>query len=215
LASYLSLSIHSAYQTTHTNFLKPGCLRCAKSGWHCDGYAPVPNSSTNSSQRASSSSPALSLYSPSVALDLDKEERMYFQIYAENTSTSLDGRWWYSDHTVKFKTILLQECHANQCVRHIIVAQGALSQSFHTKTHYAYIRKINSPRDTHHEYALTQYQKALRGLRTAIDGHQSGAGARETLISCFALSMFDFFCGNGGFATQHSKHLPESILLFL
>lgn len=106
---------------------------------------------------------------------------------------------------------MLQEAHHNLCVRHALVAQGALARSFDKKTQWAYLRNFTVPQNSHHEYSLMQYEKALQGLRTSIDALEHGAGARATLISCLALAMFDFSCGNGGFATQHI-HFGRKIL---
>jgi len=106
---------------------------------------------------------------------------------------------------------MLQESHGNLCVRHVIVAIGALEKSFHTRSRWGHLRNLSASQDTHHEFALFQYEKALRGLRTSIDDLERGAGARQTLVSAIALSIFDFFCGNGGFATQHI-HFGRKIL---
>lgn len=176
---------------------KPGCLRCAKSGWKCDGYEHL---SSKSSTLARTPSPRSYLYTPS-SLDLNEAERRYFQSYIDFSPPCLD-----SGETSQFavtKQTLLQESHGNPCVRHVIVAIGALEKSFHTKSRWGHLRNLSASQDTHHEFALFQYEKALRGLRTSINDLERGEGARQTLVSAIALSLFDFFCGNGGFATQH------------
>src|ERR1700710_953308 len=178
---------------------KPGCLRCAKSGWQCDGYDW---SSSNLASLPCPPSPKSSLYTPSVALDLDEREWKYFQVYAEQKPTSLDHR---DTNCFSWKQIVLQECHSNPCVRHTMVAQGALAMSQVARTPWAYFFGVNAAQNPHHEFALTQYEKALRALRSSISGFQKGKGVRATLISSLALSLFDCCCGNGAFAAQHVR----------
>lgn len=185
---------------------KPGCLRCAKSGWKCDGYEHLSNKS--SALAARTPSPRSYLYTPS-SLDLNEAERRYFQSYIDFSPPSLDNG--ELSQFALTKQTMLQESHGNPCVRHVIVAIGALEKSFHTKSRWGHLRNLTAAQDTHHEFALFQYEKALRGLRNSIDELEKGAGARETLVSAIALSMFDFFCGNGGFATQHI-HFGRKIL---
>jgi hypothetical protein len=135
-------------------------------------------------------------------LNLNEEERKYFQVFMDQKTIDLDpreteGQFW--------KQTVLQECYSNPCVLHTIVAQGALAMSQTGQTPWASLFRLDGAQNMHHEFALTQYEKALQVLRTSIGDLQKGKGARSTLISAITLSRFDFSIGNGGFATQHVR----------
>ncbi|KAH8601853.1 hypothetical protein B0O99DRAFT_562579 [Bisporella sp. PMI_857] len=186
---------------------KPGCVRCAKSGWKCDGYEHR-SANSSSSSLLRTPSPGSYLYTPS-SLDLNEQERRYFQTYIDKAPLSLYARG--GDESSVFKQIMLQESNTNSCVRHAIVASGALIKSFDLDCKWAYMRRLSNVQNPHHEFALFQYQKAILELRTSIDALQSGTGARETLVSAITLAYFDFFADNGGFAIQHI-HFGRKIL---
>lgn len=179
---------------------RPQCFRCKKSGWRCDGYDH--GTSSNSTPLPRTPSPKISVYTSPGTLNLTEGERRYFRAFIDQKPTDIDSR---DTESPFWKQTVLQECHSNPCVLHTIVAQGALAMSQVGQTPWAYLFKFDNSQNTHHEFALTQYEKALRVLRTSIGGLQKGKGARSTLISALALSRFDCFCGNGGFATQHVR----------
>lgn len=143
-----------------------------------------------------------SFYSPSVSLNLDEKEQNYFQAYVQQRTTFTDHS---NNEDAFWKQTVLQECVQNTCVRHVIVAQGALALSQVSQTPWAGYYKVNPTQDAHHDFALIQYDKALRVLRTSISELPRGKGARSTLISALALSYFDCSCGNGGFAAKHIR----------
>ncbi|KAG9246461.1 hypothetical protein BJ878DRAFT_496918 [Calycina marina] len=184
---------------------KPGCFRCAKSGWKCDGYEHL---KSKSGARTRTPSPGSYLYTTS-SLNLNESERRYFQSYIDFSPLSLDDG--EASNFALIKEIMLQESHGNSCVRHAIVAIGALEKSFHTKFRWGYLRHLSSSQGANHEFALSQYGKALQGLPTSIDELERRMDARQTLVSAIALSIFDFFCGNTGFANQNI-HLGRKIL---
>lgn len=142
------------------------------------------------------------MYVPSVPLALDDQERRYFQAYVEQKHTAAP----YKNHEEDlWKHTVLQECATNPCVQHALVAQGALLVSQVAQKPWASYFKTNPAQDKHHDFALTQYDKALRVLRHAIGELTKGKGARSTLISALALAFFDLRCGNSGFAAQHIR----------
>ncbi|KAH8586728.1 hypothetical protein B0O99DRAFT_489086, partial [Bisporella sp. PMI_857] len=98
---------------------------------------------------------------------------------------------------------MLQESITNSCVRHTIVATGAMMQSFNLSCKWAYMLKFTSIRDEHYKFALEQYQKAIFKLQTLIGGRQGSDDTAEFLIPAFALALFDIFAGNNEFAIQH------------
>ena len=64
----------------------------------------------------------------------------------------------------------------------------------------------------HREFALQQYQKAIRSLRESIGELETEDSSRKTLISCLVLAFFDNFIGNGGFAVQHIRYARNILL---
>ncbi|KAL2072939.1 hypothetical protein VTL71DRAFT_10263 [Oculimacula yallundae] len=194
---------------------KPNCHRCLKSGWHCDGYdhvvalpqapplalAPLrPRSiSTTSSQ---TSSPTISLFVPSMSLDLYDEEQRYFQSFVDDVSIHLQGH-----DTFFWRGVALQESHINYSVRHGIVAIGALAKSADRSLCGSY--RMDTSHSTHREFALQQYEKAIQGLRQSMDVIPHGNCVRASIISCLVLAFFDNFIGNGGFALQHIRHARD------
>ncbi|KAH7357243.1 hypothetical protein BKA65DRAFT_223448 [Rhexocercosporidium sp. MPI-PUGE-AT-0058] len=197
---------------------KPSCHRCLKSGWHCDGYdhvvhlpsaapltlAPIRPRSISSSS-SPSSSPTVSLYTPSLALDLYDEEQRYFQSFIDDVSIHLQGH-----DTFFWRGVALQESQTNFSVRHAIVAIGALARS--TDRSLCGSHRMDSSHGPHREFALQQYEKAIQGLRESMNTNDHWRCIRASVISCLVLAFFDNFIGNGGFALQHIRHARDILL---
>ncbi|TVY14250.1 putative transcriptional regulatory protein [Lachnellula arida] len=201
---------------------KPRCLRCVKSGWQCDGYEHNRTGESSSStgtgrfllpatehvplrpRSRSPHSPTPSR-SPSSNRRLDEQEEQYFQKFVEEQSTNIvdqDAFIW--------RDLALQESHTNSCVRHAIVAIGALSTS--TQKSLSGLTLMDGSNGYHREFALQQYQKAIRSLRESIGDMDTPDSSRKTLISCLVLAFFDNFIGNGGFAVQHLRYARNILL---
>ncbi|KAI9049729.1 hypothetical protein LZ554_005881 [Drepanopeziza brunnea f. sp. 'monogermtubi'] len=197
---------------------KPGCYRCMKSGWHCDGYEHVvalttsgtlklaPLRPRSDSSTSSSPSPTLSLYIPPLSLDVCDKEQRYMRSFIDDVSVHLqaeDAFFWAG--------VVLQESQTNYSVRHGLAAIGALAKSSKRSTFGGY--RMDTAPCPHREYALEQYEKALQGLRESINRVEPGKCVRNTVISCLVLAFFDNFIGNGGFALQHIRHARDFLLL--
>ncbi|TVY26812.1 putative transcriptional regulatory protein, partial [Lachnellula hyalina] len=204
---------------------KPSCLRCVKSGWQCDGYEY--NGTGESSSRGANRSlmpasdhvllrprsrsphspilPRTPSRSPSLNRPLDEHKEQYFQKFVEEQSTNIldqDAFIW--------RDLALQESHTNSCVRHAIVAIGALIAS--TQKSPGGLTLMDGSNGYHREFALQQYQKSIRSLRESIGDMDTPDGSRKTLISCLVLAFFDNFIGNGGFAVQHLRYARNILL---
>jgi hypothetical protein len=105
---------------------------------------------------------------------------------------------------------VLQESHSNSCVRHALVAIGALTTSTEKSPHGLHLMNVSN--GLHREFALQQYQKAIRCLRESIGELETAENSRKTLISCLVLAFFDNFIGNGGFAVQHIRYARNILL---
>ncbi|KAF4637489.1 hypothetical protein G7Y89_g591 [Cudoniella acicularis] len=205
---------------------RPGCVRCFKSGWQCDGYEHTGESSSSSAGPSSASNsqlsrllprdshspspssrsrsrspgqPLLTSYSPQMPAQLDQEERRYFQCFIEESCVNLqegDVYFW--------KDAAIQASHTTACVRHALVAIGALARSTQKTANGHHF--MDAALGVHREFALQQYQKALGELREAISTQENGDASQSTLLSCLVLAFFDNFIGNSGFAAQHIRY---------
>ena len=165
-----------------------------------------------------------------MVLELNQQERLYFQHFVDDTSTYLfKNDSFFSKATSIYeassvtsassyvsvqnyapffwKVTALQESQTSICVRHAIVALGALGKSVYTSNldHH----HMDTSQGPHREFALQQYQKAIRGLRESITGLNHEVEPRTTLISCLVLACFDIFIGNVGFAIQHIRYARD------
>lgn len=193
---------------------RPSCYRCVKSGWQCDGYEHVsslpastivPLPSILPRTPPLSPCPPPSLYTPTIAQNLDDLEQYYFQSFIDEVSVQLQG------HDAFFwRGLALQESVETFSVRHGLVAIGALAKSTGKTVCGNY--QLDTTQGTHREFALQQYQKAIRGLRESIPCLEEEKGVRTTLVSCLVLAFFDNFIGNGGFALQHIRYAREVLL---
>lgn len=204
---------------------KPRCLRCVRSGWQCDGYEYNRTGESSSTGTGRSLMPATDYVplrprsrsphspilpptpsrSPSFNRPLDEHEEQYFQKFVEEQSTNIvdqDAFIW--------RDLALQESHTNSCVRHAIVAIGALSMS--TQKSSSGLILMDDSNGYHREFALQQYQKAIRSLRESIGDMDTPDSSRKTLISCLVLAFFDNFIGNSGFAVQHLRYARNILL---
>jgi Fungal Zn(2)-Cys(6) binuclear cluster domain/Fungal specific transcription factor domain len=184
---------------------KPSCVRCIKSGWHCDGYehvsklpsvgtmglAPIRARSLSTSPSASPTPPQSTPYA---VPHLDAQEAGYFQTFFKDVAHQ------FQDY-VPFWNYARRESKSSVCIRHGLVALGALSKSAKRSSSNHY--RVDLTQGTHREFALEQYQKALQSLRESIPGINQGQPVRITLVSCLILSCFENFLGNGGFSLQH------------
>ncbi|KAH8590452.1 hypothetical protein B0O99DRAFT_634396 [Bisporella sp. PMI_857] len=162
--------------------MRRSCLRRTKAGMECECYP-------------------LNALSVAPVSGLDKQEELYFQNFINNVTLFFGSRSKYKIQA--FMRTMLQESITNSCVRHTIVATGAMMQSFNLSCKWAYMLKFTSIRDEHYKFALEQYQKAIFKLQTLIGGRQGSDDTAEFLIPAFALALFDIFAGNNEFAIQH------------
>ena len=147
---------------------------------------------------------------PSGDLYLDEQEMRYFQDFVQDRfidsrrkSLSSSRKFLVTD-TFFWSGIVLQEGHSTPCTRHAIVAISALVRSLHH--HWQEHFDAPDTTDPHHEFALLQYQKALRNLRTAILIPDDVNGPRVALVACLVLAFFDMLYGNGTFAARHMEY---------
>ncbi|RDL40173.1 uncharacterized protein BP5553_00152 [Venustampulla echinocandica] len=208
---------------------KPGCVRCLKSGWQCDYDQPVESQSLSSrppnsgliprSPRSSSISAVstgsraispiqaqLSSSNPLLPGDLEQHEQPYFQRFLDDGATNL-----HNGDATCWRRVAVEQSHASPCIRHAIVAIGALGMSTKKSPSGCHIMDVTEC--GHRQFALQQYEKAIIALRNAISSldHQQGETSRVIIISCLVLACFDKWIGNGGFAVQHVRYARTTL----
>ncbi|EPE30587.1 Zn2/Cys6 DNA-binding protein [Glarea lozoyensis ATCC 20868] len=217
---------------------KPGCLRCAKSGWTCDGYEHLTESSTSQASqsmssaslhpilpRASSSRSARSSISvvsresrsrsPSV-ISLARTPLMNLQVPSQ---LEPNERYYFQ--------IFLDETPVSlvgaepMFWKNIAVQESHVTSSVrHALVALGALMKnstrtasgnysVNPTEELHREFALQQHEKSIRGLREAISSSGTGVATRSIVLSCLILARLEPFIGNGGFSTQHIRYARQ------
>ncbi|CAG8973727.1 hypothetical protein HYALB_00007000 [Hymenoscyphus albidus] len=221
---------------------RPGCVRCAKSGWTCDGYQdteissiPVPSSSSSnnatltpllprssSNRSVKSTSSARSIeprsrspslvrlarspsYQPQASVQLEHQELQYFQAFVDENSISLLLESCYF-----WKSAAVAESKSNPCIRHALVALGALITSAQKSPDDTYFISNDSAEDGPRQFALLQHEKAIRCLREAIS-NQNQNDTFSIILSCLVLVRLESFIGNGGFVMQHLRYARKLV----
>lgn len=153
---------------------------------------------------------------PSVKLFETQEEQRYFTLFNERVIEELLP---YFDATV-WKYMILQACASESSIRHAAVAIGALGKTFEAaqagrgrppsaRQHRA--PTLGGPVEAaqrvksrvsikeqlyaaflHHQYALEQYQKAIRGMHSIA----TGDNIRTILITILIILCFEVLHGN-------------------
>ncbi|KAE9365402.1 hypothetical protein N431DRAFT_353356 [Stipitochalara longipes BDJ] len=177
---------------------KPCCLRCTRTGRSCDGYerktTPSPRKvSYKLLLRRHVLLPVLLEPEPCptglpvpIPFQLDEEEARYFRFFYHETADALAGGF----DSPLWKRIVFQVCHEESSILNCTIAIAALDRA---------CRDISSnpsarASEAHHRYALSQYSKALRGVREAISASKDSL--RITLIASILIFCFENFHGD-------------------
>ncbi|KAE9367722.1 hypothetical protein N431DRAFT_548087 [Stipitochalara longipes BDJ] len=197
---------------------KPICIRCQKLGVFCGGYRAKkewhPSSSSTSAKVLLPKTQYLS--QPSTRLFDTADEQRYFALFSDKIVAELLP---YFDPS-PWRYMILQACAAEPSIRHAATAIGALGKTFETAqsgrgrrpgviNHRA--PALGGPTDAaqrvkgrisrreqiegavlHHQYALEQYQKAIKEMQNIT----SGNSIRTALITCIIIACFENLHGN-------------------
>jgi hypothetical protein len=176
---------------------RPGCDRCKKFGRECDGYTTQRSSSRRESLIPIQPRPDyLQVYAPAFSVPGDETERRYFQIFCDRTAHDLAGYF----PTSFWQRGVLQESHSDSSVRHAVIALGALTKTLDSSLGVNVFETSNDATE-HHEYALSQYNKAIVYLRqTLAKGNPS---IRTALVACLLFICFENFHGDHDAANSH------------
>jgi Fungal specific transcription factor domain/Fungal Zn(2)-Cys(6) binuclear cluster domain len=181
---------------------RPGCLRCKKFGRECDGYASdQANSRRNSLVPLKPRPTCQTISAPAFSLPEDEQERRYYELFCDRTAADLAGYY----PTDFWKRIALQEGHSEPAITHAVVALGALTKCIHESGSEAFsmIMPRSSASEEHHEYALSQYNRAIVELRHALA--KGKPQIRTALIACLLFVCFENFHGDYEAAARHMQ----------
>jgi hypothetical protein len=135
-----------------------------------------------------------------IPLGNDREAR-FFRIFQERTSHELAGAF----HLSLWYRLVLQASRDEPFARHAIVALAALNMAYKAR---ALKSKPDSPTtfgdpDEHHSFALAQYDKALKYMRTTIS--DPCRDLWKALLSCLLVYCFESFQGRKDLAITQAQ----------
>lgn len=220
---------------------KPKCERCEKAFIQCDGYAgaedlrpakvepppPPPNTKGRpilprpraAEQTATEleSPPLTPIQALSLYGTLQGNDTMYFDLFQHRLVRDLSGF-----HRSNFwSRTVLQGMMTDECVRHSVLAIGALSQGLYHASNpgdgdspgppNVVAHRVQSVLNEHHQAALHHHTKAVAMFRQRIEGNSSKITPRATMIATILFVAFEFLQGN----IQAADSLITSGLLLL
>jgi hypothetical protein len=160
---------------------KPFCLKCTKSGRRCDGYVPLKTwvFEVRTRDEPSPSSPSL-ISSPSSDYS-DPIESRSLQYFRERTVPVLSN---FAAVTQEFfNSTLLQACHVEPAVKHMIIATALLQEA---------ILCHPGQYSTNRWYFRQHYSKAV----ALLTGQGSNPSVETVLMSCLLFLTCENFQGS-------------------
>jgi hypothetical protein len=132
---------------------KPTCLRCTSTGRTCDGYPAV---STNQQWEiiTATSVPSLIQLTGNLKLAADGNAGICLQFFRTHTVTYLSSIF----KSEFWDQIILRAAHHNNAILHAAIAVGS--------AHKNLVTRANRSVSTDDEWAVQQYNKAIRSLTT-------------------------------------------------
>jgi hypothetical protein len=125
----------------------------------------------------------------------DGLQEQYFCLFFRETSPAFSNGW---DDSFWQQTVL-QACQDEPCILHCAVAVAALDKCCRSKNAEA----IQDSAETHHQYALQQYGKALKGIQDVTNREKNSV--RTVLIASLLIYCFENFHGDARLALNHMQ----------
>ncbi|KAF7948090.1 uncharacterized protein EAE97_003501 [Botrytis byssoidea] len=199
---------------------KPHCARCKASGFKCDGYSvdafsqahkrasvvqkPQPKRKSSVTNRAILPSKAsktarinIRVLRPRTPIVETEQEYRYLCFFTENTTRRLCGFF----ESKLWSHLMLQAGEQERPIRHAMSAIGALDLILHTKEQKPHSLVTRSTIEEHHIFAIKQYEKAVRLMKTDIA--ERGHSLRTALLFCLLIVCFENLYGTQQSATVH------------
>lgn len=129
----------------------------------------------------------------------DEETARYFRFFYHETADALAGGF----DSPLWKRIVFQACHESPSILNCAVAIAALDRASRARS----LDLSLGASEVHHRYALSQYSKALKGVRESVSlGEDS---LRTTLIASLLIFCFENFHGDVRLALANVRSAQE------
>jgi hypothetical protein len=129
----------------------------------------------------------------------DELQERYFHLFHNETATELSSGFG----SELWGRLVPQACHDEPCILHCAVALSALSKAFRLRS----AKTLLHTTEAHHQYALQQYGKALKGVREVIARGQNSL--RTVLIAALLIFCFENFHGDVRLALTNVQSAVE------
>jgi len=206
---------------------RPGCARCEKFGIICQGYLvpgqkaqPVtkplfPKQTFAPLAATSHAEPARAQDQPRSGFRLvyplmyagahfsDEQEYRYFHFYCHEVASQLSRPYG----TQLWERLIPQAGVIDQFIVHAIIALGAVCKARAEVPSPLDSRSV--PPSNHYRYALTEYSKALRGMRASLTGRPDDI--RKAVIGCLLIFCFETLQANELVASIHASQLMSLV----
>lgn len=116
----------------------------------------------------------------------DELQEQYFRLFFEETARAFSNGW----DSPFWQQTVLQACQDEPCILQCAVAVAALDKCCRSKDSKA----IQDSAEAHHQYALQQYGKALRGIQEVTNRGENST--RTVLIASLLIYSFENFHGD-------------------
>ena len=184
---------------------KPFCARCLKFGADCEGYesggqrdGPITSSMKEASSRKDNRQ-ALLLPSfvklPFTLVFRDNRQYSYFLYFQERAALEIAGAF---DRNL-WNHVIIRDSWNEQSLCRLAASLGALCKARGAKA-------LNLPKeeiDSHEQYALQQYGRALKSVQAKISANQSRDTTRIALIASLLIYGFENVYGDLALALEH------------
>lgn len=187
-------------------------MRCKKFGRICDGYEIKKTTFRPSLPRKPKTvtGPRSLLpiglapiqYSSPVPITIsfqDELQERYFHLFHSETASEISGGFG----SELWGRLVPQACHDEPCILHCAVGLSALSKAFKSRSS----KTLYHTAEPHHQYALQQYGKALKGIREVIA--RGGNSPRTVLIAALLIFCFENFHGDVRLALTNVQSAVE------
>ena len=154
---------------------RPQCNRCIKFGVECDGYTTLSGKPIAFRRDVLSRDSSLVPHTCGVSLSSilrlhtgpcleTEQETRFYRLWCHEVAAQLRGPY----KTSVWEHLIPQACEAEPYVLHAVVGVGALNQAVRNGFQKSGEERPYNSQNATYQYALKQYDKALKGMRTAI-----------------------------------------------
>jgi len=180
---------------------QPTCLRCSNYGLECHGYETSERSEKEKSAVLPTALQPRPRYLPDIGYIVQNhgwstQERRVSDFFESNTSPIL-AEYYDIDF---WNQLLLQICHSEKTVLHVVLALGAL----HEEEIMAESDRKHSTRLERRSFALKQYNQAVHRLSRQLE--ESNDSIEVTLISCVLFVCLELLLRNMQGAITHLQN---------